>query len=250
MLKLKVIACDVMRREVSYLSSLSPCYVEVAFLPQGLHSTPDKLHAMLSEEIEKADNGKPDAISGETLFYDYIILVYGLCENSIVNLVSLKTPLVIPRAHDCITLLLGSKDRYSDLFNRSPGTYWYSRGWIECTLQPGEERYKKIREKYIEQYGEDNADYLMEMEQSWFKSYERTCFIDWDELGNADYYRAYTKKCADYLNWKYAEEKGSDLLLKKMLYGDFDNDEVQIIPPRMSVAPSFDDSIIKAVIAK
>jgi len=38
---------------------------------------------------------------------------------------------VVPRAHDCITLLLGSKERYAKLFGERPGTYWYSAGWLE-----------------------------------------------------------------------------------------------------------------------
>jgi hypothetical protein len=246
MLKLKVIACDVLRREISYLASRSPCYVDVSFLSQGLHVTPDKLRVLLGEEIEKANQGFPYAHFGEKDYYDYIILAYGLCDNSVIGLSSSGSPLVVPRAHDCITLLLGSKDRYSELFNKSPGTYWYSRGWIECSLQPGETRYKKTRDSYVEKFGEDNADYLMEMEQGWFKSYQRAFFIDWEGLGNSEYYRAYTKKCAEYLKWKYDETQGSMLLMEKILSGIFDEEEVQIVPPGSLIAASFDDTIIKA----
>jgi hypothetical protein len=245
MLKLKVIACDVLRREISYLASRSPCYVDVSFLSQGLHVTPDKLRVLLGEEIEKANRGFPYAQFSEKVYYDYIILAYGLCDNSIVGLSSSGAPLVIPRAHDCITLLLGSKDRYNELFNGSPRTYWYSRGWIECSIQPGEDRYKKTRESYAEKFGDENADYLMEMEQGWFKSYERAFFIDWEELGNSEYYRAYTKECAEYLKWKYDEAQGSMLLMEKLLSGIFDEEEAQIVAPGMLVAASFDDNIIK-----
>ena len=245
MLKLKVIACDVLRREVSWLASRSPCYVDVTFLSQGLHSTPDKLRSALSCEIEKANQGLPYVRFDETVYYDYIILAYGLCENSIVGLVPSASPLVVPRAHDCITLLLGSKERYRELFDSNPGTYWYSRGWIECSLQPGEERYAKTRERYVEKFGEDNADYLMEMEQNWYKLYKRSFFIDWEELGNSEYYRAYSKKCAAYLKWNYEETKGSVLLMEKLLSGTFDEEEVLIVPPEMSIAASVDDRVIK-----
>ena len=95
-------------------------------------------------------------------------------------------------------------------------------------------------------YGEENADYLMEMEQGWFKSYNRAFFINWEELGNSEYYRAYSKKCADYLKWKYEESKGSVLLMEKLLSGIFDEDEVLIVPPGMSIAASFDVEIIRA----
>jgi hypothetical protein len=42
-IRLKVIACDVLNREISYLSSQSGCFIDVSFIHQGLHSTPDKL---------------------------------------------------------------------------------------------------------------------------------------------------------------------------------------------------------------
>lgn len=246
MLKLKVIACDVLRREISYLSSLSPCYIDVSFLSQGLHVTPDKLRIQLAEQISRANQEFPYAHYGDTAFYDYIILAYGLCENSITSLSSPAVPLVIPRAHDCISLILGSRKRYQELFNDNPGTYWYSRGWIECSLQPGEERYERSRAEYIEKYGEENADYLMEMEQGWFKSYDRAFFIDWEELGNSEYYRSYSKGCAAYLKWKYEEEQGSSLLLKNLLSGNFIEEEVLVVPPGKSIAASFDENIIRA----
>jgi len=246
MIKLKVIACDVMRREIFWLASKSPCYVDVTFLSQGLHVSPDKLRAVLGENIEKANREFPYDHYGEKARYDYIIIIYGLCDNGIVNLSSPEIPMVIPRAHDCISLLLGSRERYNELFNQSPGTYWYSRGWIECSLQPGEERYLKTRQSYVEKYGEDNADYLMEMEQGWFKSYDRAFYIDWEELGNSEYYRSYTEKCAAYLKWKYEECQGSPLLLEKMLSGCFDEEEVLVVPPGMKIAAGFDEKIIRA----
>ena len=46
MLRLKIIACDVLNREISYLSSQSECFVDVTFLHQGLHCIPDKLNKM------------------------------------------------------------------------------------------------------------------------------------------------------------------------------------------------------------
>jgi hypothetical protein len=202
----------------------------------------------LREEIEKANRGFTTSDSESEQRYDYIILAYGLCDNSIAGISSSLVPILVPKAHDCITLLLGSRERYMELFGNNPGTYWYSRGWIECTLQPGEERYSKTREKYVAEYGEENADYLMEMQQGWFKSYNRALFIDWEELGNSDYYRSYTKECADYLKWKYEECKGSALLMEKLLSGIVDEAEVLVVPPGLTIAASYDENVVKAVI--
>jgi hypothetical protein len=245
MLKLKVISCDVLRREISYLAGRSPCYVDTVFLPQGLHETPDKLREMLAEEIEKANEEFPRRLYEKHDYYDYIILAYGLCDNAVVGLKSGRVPLAIPRAHDCITLLLGSKEKYRGLYDASPGTYWYSRGWIERSLQPGRERYERIYESYVEQYGEENADYLMEMEQGWFTSYNRAFFIDWEELGNSELYRSYTKECADYLKWAYEESPGDPSLLRKMLQGEFNENEVLLVEPGKTIAASYNEGILR-----
>ena len=85
----------------------------------------------------------------------------------------------------------------------------------------------------------------MDMEQGWFKSYERAFFIDWEGLGNSEYYRSYTKECAAYLKWKYEEAQGSPLLLEKLLSGHFDEEEALVLPPGMSIAASFDERIIR-----
>jgi hypothetical protein len=198
---------------------------------------------MLSEEIEKA--GEDQVYRQGSEGYDYIILAYGLCDNSIAGIKSGGIPLAVPRAHDCITLLLGSKERYARLFSEVSGTYWYSRGWIERSLQPGKVRYEKTYQSYVDTYGEDNAEYLMEMEQGWFKKYSRAFFIDWDALGNSGYYREYTKECADFLKWAYREEQGSPALMEKMLRGQFDEDEVLVVPPGKTIRPSYSEGIIR-----
>ena len=234
-----------MRREVSWIASKSPCYVDVTFMPLGLHEFPDKLRAALAEHIEISNKEFPYDHYEENLRYDYIILIYGLCDNSVVGLSSPDIPLVIPRAHDCTSLLLGSKERYDELFHEVSGTFWYSRGWIERSFMPGEELYNKTLKEYIEKYGEDNAEYLMEVQYGWMKTYNRAYFIDWEQLGNSEYYRSYTKECAAYLKWNYEECQGSPLLLEKILSGRFDEEEVLIIPPGMFVDASFDKKIIK-----
>jgi hypothetical protein len=38
--------------------------------------------------------------------------VYGLCNLALTSLRARAVPVVVPRAHDCITLYLGSRQRY------------------------------------------------------------------------------------------------------------------------------------------
>ncbi|MCX7749331.1 MAG: DUF1638 domain-containing protein [Clostridia bacterium] len=244
MLKLKVIACDVLNREISYLSSRSSCYIDTVFLHQGLHNTPEKLKALIQDEINKANEGFPYNHFGLRPHYDYIIVGFGLCSTGTVGISSPNIPLVIPRGHDCITLLLGSKERYREYFDSHPGTFWYSQGWIEKAVQPGKDRYEGLYKEYLEKYGKENADYLMDVEQSWVKDYSSAVHIYWSCLSNNDYYKQYTKGCAEFLNWGYDEIEGCPDLLYRMLNGVFDTHEVLLVPPGKKVTASYNENVI------
>jgi hypothetical protein len=240
---LKVIACDVLAREICAVASRSPARVDLTFLPQGLHDEPNRLREMLASAIADAESGKRYNAFTESLRYDFIVLGCGLCSNAVVGLSALRTPLVVPRAHDCVTLLLGSKERYREYFDSRRGVYWYSAGWIERSLQPGKERYERVYARYLEKYGEDNAAYLMEAEQNWYKEYGYAAYVDWG-FPAAEQYRRYTKECAAWLGWGYEELKGDPALLERMTGGDFRDAEVLVVPPGRRIVASNDADII------
>lgn len=245
MLKLKIIACDVLNREISYLASLSKNHIDVTFLHQGLHNTPDKLKEMVQAEVNKANGEFPYNYYNTYPNYDYIILGYGLCSNGIVGITSHSIPMIIPRAHDCITLLMGSKEKYKSSFLNYPGTYWFSTGWIERGWQPSELKYAALLKDYTQRYGEENAEFLMEMEQNWMKEYKNAGFISWDCFQNNEYYRNYTKDSSNYFKWDFIEIEGSRSLVENILSGQFNNSEVLIVPPTNVINASYDDEIIK-----
>jgi hypothetical protein len=245
MLRLKVIACDVLNREISFLASQSEHYVDVTFLHQGLHDTPDKLNKSLQGEIDRVNEGFPYNYMNTCPDYDYIIICYGLCSNGIAGISSKKIPLIVPRAHDCITLLLGSKEKYMELFTQRPGTYWFSTGWLERGWQPGELKYTTLKKDYTEKYGDENAGFLMEMEQSWMKEYRNAGFISWDCFNNNEFYREKTRSAAEFMKWGFFEIEGSSGLLRNIINGSFNKNEVLIVPPGARPVPSHDSEIIK-----
>ena len=230
--KYYVISCHVLWREICHYTSLSKHIYNVQFLKRGLHSTPD----VLKIELQKAI----DAVDGD---YSAILIGYGLCSRGIEGITSKKSRLVFMKGHDCITFYLGSRNRYKNYFSDHPGTYWYTPGWIETSLQPGKERYEKTLNEYIEKYGEDNAEYLMEMEQGWFKEYENAAYVD---LGIVDSkaYKDYTVECAQWLNWKYDELAGDPSLIKAFIEGDWDTDNFLVVEPGQKVIASNDDDVI------
>ena len=155
-----------------------------------MHNTPDTLRDELQKSIDRID--------GE---YSAILIGYGLCSNGLEGIIARNTKLVIMRGHDCTTFLLGSKERYRQYFGRHPGTYWYSPGWIDEDSMPGKERYERTLESYVEKHGQENAEYLMKMEQGWIQKYTTAAYVD---LGFYDTERpkAYTRQCAEWSGWK------------------------------------------------
>jgi hypothetical protein len=233
--KYKIISCNVMWRELCYFATLSSNDFDFAFLPYGLHSTPDQLRI----EIQKAIDETEDNV-------DAILLGYGLCSKGLEGITARNCRLIITRGHDCITCFLGSKERYREYFDANPGTYWYTPGWVENHISPGKERYETNYNDYLEKYGEDNAQYLMDMEQNWFREYSTAAYIDLG-VGNAEEYEKYTQECADWLNWKYDKLEGDPSLIKNFVNGNWDDDSFLIVEPEHMIKSTNDEQIMESV---
>jgi len=237
-MRLQFITCKVLQREAYFCAARSNNVVDVVLMEQGLHDEPQRLRA----EVQKALDNTCDV---QDRPYDASLLGYGLCSNGIVGL-SAKIPVVVPRGHDCITLLLGSKDRYQQYFDSHRGVYWYSAGWIESGKQPSKERYETLLREYKSKYGDDNAQYLMEVEQGWIKEYNWATYIDWD-LVESNEYRDYTKRCAEFLSWNYDELQGDPGLMQKFVDGRWDGAEFLVVNPGQQIKEDLTSAgIIKA----
>lgn len=235
-MKTAVITCDVLTDEVRHFCRDLPWVAGIKVIEQGLHNTPDLLRERLQEAIDETEEN-PDV--------ETIVLVYGLCSRGIEGVVSRRCRIAVTRAHDCITLLLGSKERYAEYLQSHPGTYWYSCGWNRCHIPPGKERFEKLRQGYVERYGGDNADYLMEMEQDWMRAYDRAAFVDLGIVPPAADLR-YTRQCADWLGWSFDEQRGDAQLLRDLLSGSWDAERFLVLQPGETVRFTMDDAILAA----
>jgi hypothetical protein len=237
-MRLQFIVCKVLQREAYYCAARSPNIVDIVPIKQGLHTEPDKLRAELQKSLDiiADDQGRQ---------YDAVLLGYGLCSNGILGLNS-QIPLIVPRGHDCIALLLGSKDKYKDYFDSHKGVYWFSPGWIETDTQPGKERLEKTLNEYIAKYGQDNVRYLMETEQGWLKEYHWAAYIDWG-FANSPAEKEYTKQAAEHLGWNYDILKGDSGLMQRLVDGVWDEREFLILKPGQKIIEDLtNDGIIKA----
>lgn len=242
-MKLKCLSCDALARVVYWCAAQAPHVVDVELLELGLHRNPADLRARLQMRI--------DAVSDAG--YDAILLAYGLCGKATDGLIARTIPVVIPRAHDCITLFLGSRQRYTAEFERCSGTYWYSQDYLErntdagTALSPGADGLSDITleyEAYVQKYGKDNADYLMEVMGAWKQHYQRAVFIDLG-IGDGTAVEQQAQVEATRRGWTYERISGDLRLIRQLLSGAWTSDML-VLEPGQQIVMTYDADVISS----
>jgi hypothetical protein len=245
-LRLKLLACEILYRELCAAVARSVNRVDVEFLPKGLHDIGQAgMSARLSEALARIDE------SG----YDAVLLGYGLCSNGLVGLAARCVPLVVPRAHDCITLFLGSKERYLEYFYSHPGVYFHTSGWLERgdgLAQFGHETIEhqagmtQSYEELAARYGEDNARFLYEQLCDLTRNYSGVAYIEMG-IEPDKRFEQRSQEEAQRRGWKFEKLAGDMAVIQGLLDGPWDDDRYLVVPPGSRIAASFDEKVIKAV---
>ncbi len=243
-MRLKAIVCQVMSREVEFVVPRSPHSVEVEVLTMGLHDLGAGMHSHLQDRIDASDTGG----------YHALLLGYGLCGRGTEGLCARSTPLVLPRAHDCIGILMGGHRNYQAYFETHPGVYYRSPGWIEFQspgqwLQPAMPAMKETlgerrsREELIAQYGEENGNYLFDQFTAYRRHYSGLTYIS-TGIPSDDDCRLQARAEAEREAWAFEEIPGSLSLLQRMIAGEWNQEEFLVVPPGSSIRAALDDAIV------
>ncbi len=248
-MRLKLLCCKALQREMASLIYACPHVIDVTMVRQRLHDTPKLLAQALQGEIDAIDLGNDlHTDDNESRPIDAILLGYGLCSNGIAGLSSSKYRLVAPRAHDCITLLMGSRAQYDEDFRINSGTYYYTRGWYDLgALFLDEDLLRRKRQEFMDRYeDEDTVDYLMDMEAEMLRNYKRMAHISWPNIPDDESVGS-ARGTAARKGWRFDQFPGGDRLMRKLLWGEWDDSEFLVVPPGQKLVPSYDDGVIKAV---
>ena len=243
-MEFKLIGCDVLTREVCYCIARCPHAVSPVFLPKGEHNVPERLRERLQAEV--------DAVAAGEVAYDAVLLGYGLCGNATLGLTARTCPLVIPRAHDCTTLFLGSKAAFIEHFGDNPSQCWASVGYSErgdSILSDASTREHLAGagsyEALAEQYGEENARYLMDALSTQHGSNE-IVLLDVPETRVPEVLERIRRE-AEATGLQVRTLTGSIRLIEKLLSGDWPSGEFLVVPPGQRVAGVYDmDQVITA----
>jgi hypothetical protein len=240
-MRLLLIGCELLLRELCDAILRSPQRVDVQFLPKGLHD-------LGGPEVRKRLQAAIDAVDPDE--YDAIVLGYGLCGNGLAGLQARGLKLVIPRAHDCITLLLGSRATFAQYFTANPGTYYRSIGWVERgqAIQQqlmGTDFHRTSLESLIERYGESNGQYLYEEYRRYEQAYTRLAYIENGLEPDTSALDSARAEAAE-KQWSFEILAGELSLFRRLLAGEWDEDFL-IVPPGYRTEVSYDDAIIKTV---
>jgi len=234
---MRLIACSSLQPELEMLAAARSPPPTLQFLEMGLHQRSSQaLHQALQDAIDSA--GEADAIA----------IGYGLCNRGIIGLEARGAPLVIPRAHDCIGLLLGSSQRYAQEMEREPGTYFQSVGWLKAARQVRQPDFTFAlhpefrRDQLVARYGEEAASYLVDQISAFTRHYRRLAYI----ATNADTGDGEAVAVAKAQAWDYARLDGDLGWLTRLLAGPWDDGEFLTVQPGERVAASHDERLIRA----
>lgn len=204
-----IITCQTIRREVNLAISETGVDYPVLLVDSGLHNYPDRLHKAIQDQIDKIDN------------VGTILMAFGYCGNGLLGINSQSSRLVIPRADDCITLMLGSNWTRKRI-QKEAGTYFLTKGWLDYE--------RNIITEYkgcVNRYGEARALRVM---KTMLSHYRRLMVID-TRAYELDDVLSTTKAFAETIGMKHEQYLGSISYIKKLLTGPWNTEEFVILEP-------------------
>ena len=210
-----IIACATLKPEIEERKH-EVTDAKIFYINQNLHRTPDKMTKVLQAVIDKNDQK-----------YEKIVLGYGLCSNGVVGLNARSQPLIIPRVHDCVTLFMGSREKYHEEFSRQPGTYYLTKSWINNEKDP----LGLMENEYTQRVGREDAEWAIREE---LKNYTRIAYID-TQTENPEKYRERARKNAGFFNKEYIEIPSRPSYIEKILKGPYNKEDFIIVEPNQII---------------
>jgi hypothetical protein len=215
-----LISCDIIRPELEALRREHAPGARLIFLDQDLHRRPEKMPALIQAAVDEA---------AEDAEIERIVLGYGLCSNGLVGVTAPRQGLLVPRVHDCISLILGSREAYESQFHACPGTYYLTASWIDADKDP----MGTMEREYAPKLGRETAEWGMREE---LRHQTRIALVDCGICpGSCDRVRDRARQNAEFFDKQYKELRGSAEFLRKLITGPYSEHEFIHVAPHEQV---------------
>ena len=236
-MRLKLISCEIFFRELCACAARSPHIIDFDFLPKGLHDIGcEDMRARLQSAIDRVEERQ----------YDALLMGYGLCRNGLAGLTARAVPVVVPRAHDCITLFLGGRQRHLEYVRRNPGVSFSTSGWIERGERLGKASQPGLtHQEMVARYGDENARFLEEETGNYKQQYRQYTFIQMG-VEPDDRFEQRARERALERGWKFEKVCGDMSLIEGLVNGPWDDQRYLVVEPGWRVVARYDEGIIAA----
>ena len=210
-----LIGCDIIRPELEVLCREHAPQTRLRFLDQNLHRRPEQMPAIIQAAI--------DDLADEDIAQ--VVLGYGLCSNGLVGVEAPPQGMIVPRVHDCVALVLGSRAAFDEQFTAHPGTYYLTASWIDADKDP----LGTMEKEYAPRLGRETAEWGMREE---LRHQTRIALVDSGVCaGSCDRVRDRAQANAEFFDKQYEELAGSAEYLKRLITGPYPQDEFIAIAP-------------------
>jgi len=208
-----VLACNTIRDELEKAAREVGCPYPFRWVESGLHLVPDSLRIRLQEEL--------DQLRG----VQRVLLAFGFCGNSVVGLSTRDFELIVPRVDDCITLLLGSRER-REACSADGGVYFLTRGWLE-----GEFNLWREYEAVLSRHGPERTERIY---RKMLAHYRYLGLIDTGAY-DADALLPEVHRIAETLKLETRIFSGSGAYMERFFSGPWDAAEFIVVPPGTTI---------------
>ena len=207
-MKTVIIACRTVEKELNAAMQRTQTGHGVIWLDSGAHASPEKLHLLLKKTLAETEAQR-------------VLLAMGFCGGALKGLRSGDFELIVPRADDCISLLLGSVEKRLAV-SRAEAAYFLTDGWLngEWNLWT-EYRYT------LENYGEETARTVAEM----LYGHYRTLGVLDTGVRSPEPLLERTKVIADTLHLTQKVIPGTLAWLERLLTGPWEEGSFLLLPP-------------------
>lgn len=220
-----LLSCDVFQEELFHFLESPQQLGAMALLEMGLHEHPENLRREVQATIDRLE-AMPNI--------ETIMLLYGVCGNGLIGVKASRCRLVIPRAHDCVSILMGSPDKHLAILKENPGVYFYSPGWVRGRRVPGPDRDAYLKEIFSEKYpgDEEMLEDLIEADHETYEHHNCAAYVDLTDNAGAE---SYCKDCAASLGWQYRRLQGDATVLRDFLSGNWDDARFLVTEPGQAI---------------